>query len=306
LLNGQVTFAEHAIRVSPASGPPRSPWWIDGGYGTRFWEDDLYMVIPWLSLYGSSQDGLPGNELASNLAYEWIEAYLYDHRPVSTDPRESAVPSLRARRGTLLWDEENSLFQHAPEAIGTSDNFWGRGNGWAVVGLMRAADSLDKPYTGGRYDTLVTAGEIRSILQSAAASLIARRTPDGGWPSNLSDPAACPVAETSATALLTFFLAHGVRKGYLDRETYLPVVTRSFDLLMTRVDREGNVTGIQPPGVGPACEKVTSNNGQTNVNYGPGAILLATAEMLRLATDSTTSFDVEREPRDATPLPSRR
>ncbi|MGZ5474305.1 MAG: hypothetical protein ACXWG4_10130, partial [Thermoanaerobaculia bacterium] len=73
-LAGPMRFAEHAVRVSPADGAPRDPWWIAGGYGARFWQDDLYMVVPWLALYGSTQDGLPGNDLARNLAYEWIEA----------------------------------------------------------------------------------------------------------------------------------------------------------------------------------------------------------------------------------------
>jgi len=69
-LEGSLQFAQHAIRVAPTDGAPRNPWWVEGGYGTRFWQDDLYMVVPWLALYGASQDTLPGNELARNLAYE--------------------------------------------------------------------------------------------------------------------------------------------------------------------------------------------------------------------------------------------
>ncbi|HEV3484189.1 MAG TPA: glycoside hydrolase family 88 protein, partial [Vicinamibacterales bacterium] len=166
-LEGPMRFAEHAIRATRDSGPPREPWWIAGGYGARFWQDDLYMVVPWLALYGSA-----GNELARNLAYEWIEAYVYDHR----DPLDPAVPSMRARRGVLLWDEAHALFQHAPESIGTTEFFWGRGNGWALVALARAAAALDAPYSGGRYDAVLTRNEIRALLRAAAESLIARRT----------------------------------------------------------------------------------------------------------------------------------
>ena len=279
-LSGPMQFAEHAVRVSPADGAPRDPWWIAGGYGARFWQDDLYMVIPWLALYGSSQDGLPGNELARNLAYEWIEAYIHEHRPASGDPREAAVPSARSRRGTLLWDETHGLFQHAPETIGTTENFWARGNGWAVVALTRAAESLDAPYTGDRYDQVPASEEIRQVLSVAAESLIERRSPDGGWGSYLFQPAQCPVAETSATGLIMFFLARGVNQGWLDRDVYLPVVMRAFNLLMGRVDAEGNMTGIQPPDVGPNCAKATSG-GIVNLNYGPGALLLAVAEVLK-------------------------
>ena len=279
-LSGPMQFAEHAVRVSPGDGPARDPWWIAGGYGTRFWQDDLYMVVPWLALYGSTQDGLPGNELARNLAYEWIEAYVYEHRPVSDDSRQAAVPSTKSRRGLLLWDESSGLFQHAPELIGTAEYFWGRGNGWALVALSRAAESLDTPYTGGRYDQVIASEAIRQMLRVAVESLIEHRTPDGGWGSYLSRPDQCAIAETSATGLLTFFLAHGVNEGWLDRSTYAPVVVRAFELLMRRVDAAGYVSGIQPPDIGPNCAQKTSND-EINLNFGPGAVLLAAAEILK-------------------------
>lgn len=111
--------------------------------------------------------------------------------------------------------------------------------------------------------------------------LIERRTPDGGWGSYLSQPVQCPFAETSGTGLITFFLARGVNQGWLDRDVYVPVVMRALALLMRRVDAEGNVTGIQPPDVGPGCAKATSNDGIVNLNYGSGAVLLAAAEVLK-------------------------
>jgi rhamnogalacturonyl hydrolase YesR len=275
---GPMKFAEHAIRDTPANAPPRDPWWIDGGYGARFWQDDLYMLVPWLALYGSAQNGLPANELARNLAYEWIEAYAYEHRPESS----AAVPSSTSRRGALLWDESSSLFQHQPETAGLTDWFWGRGNGWALIALIRAAESLDAPYTGGRYDQVIGRDELRSMLRASAASLIARRTPDGGWGSFLARTDLCPVAETSATALLTFFLARGINDGWLDRGVYQPILMRAFAVLMQRVARDGTITSIQPPGVGPACDRTSSDNPSLNLNYGAGAVLLAASEVLKL------------------------
>ena len=70
MLGGPISFAEHTIRVTPDRGAPRDPWWVAGGYGTRFWQDDMYMVISWLAMYGSLQDGLPNNAKARDLAYE--------------------------------------------------------------------------------------------------------------------------------------------------------------------------------------------------------------------------------------------
>lgn len=282
-LDGPMRFAAHAVRATPATAAPREPWWVAGGYGARFWQDDLYMLVPWLALYGSSRDGLPGNELARNLAYEWMEAYVHEHRPASGDPREAEVPSSPARRGTLLWDEAYALFHHEPASVSSPQYFWARGNAWAVVALARAAGALDAPYTGGRYDRVAGRDELHDMLRASAAALLARRTPDGGWGSYLAHPNPCPVAETSATGLLAFFLARGVNEGWLDRETYAPAATRALALLLRRVDGEGNVSGIQPPDVGPGCGMGTTNQTAVNLNYGTGALLLAAAEVLKFA-----------------------
>jgi rhamnogalacturonyl hydrolase YesR len=283
LLAGPMRFAEHAVRDTPASAAARDPWWIAGGYGVRFWQDDFYMVVPWLALYGSSQEGLPANALARNLAYEWIESYVYDHRPSS----EGAMPSLASRRGPLLWDPATGLFQHSPELIGSSQDFWGRGNGWALVALARASELLDAPYTAGRYEEVVTRDELRAMLRLAAQSLITRRTPDDGFGPFLARPDACGGSETSATGLLTFFLARGVNDGWLDRETYVPIVMRAYDALLRHVDSDGYVTGIQPPDIGPNCAQKTSREDPfyLNLNYGPGAVLLATSEVLKFSDD---------------------
>jgi hypothetical protein len=279
LLGGPMRFAEHAIRATPANASPRDPWWITGGYGARFWQDDLYMVVPWLALNGSTHNGMPGSELARNLAYEWIEAYIHEHRPASGD--SSAVPTLRSRRGDLLWDASSSLFVHAPENVGSTEFLWGRGNGWALVALARAAEALDAPYTGDRYDQITSPEELHEMLRGSAEALLARQTIDGGWGAYLSKPQLCPVAETSATALITFFLARGVNEGWLDRDVYEPVVIRAFRLLMRRVDAQGTVAGIQPPDVGPGCGTISSNDPVINVNYGPGAFLLAASEVMK-------------------------
>jgi len=283
LLAGPMRFAEHAIRDTPATAPPRDPWWIAGGYGTRFWQDDLYMVVPWLALYGSSESGLPANELARNLAYEWIEAYVYEHRPSSAD----AVPSSGSRRGPLLWDPATGFFQHSPELIGSSTDFWGRGNGWALVTLARAAESLDAPYTGGRYEQVLTSDDLRFLLRVSAQSLIQQRSDDDGWGSFLANPFACTGSETSATGLLTFFLARGVNDGWLDRETYVPIVMKAYENLLRHVDADGYVTGIQPPDIGPNCAQKTSREDPfyLNLNYGPGALLLASSEVLKFSDE---------------------
>jgi hypothetical protein len=49
---------------------------------------------------GSARDGHSADPRALALAYEWVEAYLYDHRPAAGE--SPWIPSVRGRRGPLL------------------------------------------------------------------------------------------------------------------------------------------------------------------------------------------------------------
>ena len=297
--SGPLAFADRALRTTPATGPPAADWWVDGGFGTRFWVDDLFSQPPGLAMRGSRRDGLPADPLARDLAYEWIESYLYDHRPTAADGSPSPVPSRRRRGGPLLWDPTVSLFRH--DAGSGFASYWGRGNGWAAWGLSRASRYLDAPYAGGRYAEVVDRRGLREVLSRLANSLAARRSEDGGWPSDLANPGACPASETSATGLVTTMLAAGINEGWLDRTVYTPVVLKALSALLGRLDADGDVTGIQPPGTGPDCGVTTSRDPAVDVSYGVGAFLLALSEALKLpdadlaALDAAAAQPVERE-----------
>jgi rhamnogalacturonyl hydrolase YesR len=86
--------------------------------------------------------------------------------------------------------------------------------------------------------------------------------------------------------MITFFLARGINEGWLDRDTYLPVVVRAFRMLMQRIDAEGDVVGIQPPGTGPDCSRPTiASDDVINVNYGVGVWLLAASEVMKFSDE---------------------
>ncbi len=210
------------------------------------------------------------------------------------------MPSARKRAGYLLWDPQRELFRHDP--AGTSDGpFWGRGNGWAGFGLATSGRFLDEPYVGGRYEAVLDRTAIRDLLSRLAGSLAARRTSDAGWGTDLLD-AGSPVAESSATGLITFFLARGMNEGWLDRDVYRPVVLAALARLLSRVDEEGDVAGIQPPGTGPDGAVTSSDDPSVNVNYGVGALLLAVVEASRLPPADLDRMEeeagqpVERDP----------
>ena len=301
--NGPFAFAERALRLTPSNGPPAPSWWLEGGYGTRFWVDDLFTLPPWLAMRGSGLDSLPADAPTLDLAYECIESYVFDHRPPATTGAESeAVPSRHERGGPLLWDPARALFRH--DTGEGWNRYWGRGNGWAAWGLARSARYLDAPYGGGRYEKVLDRAALRELLARLAGSLAARRAGDGGWPTDLLEPDACSASETSATGLIAYMLAEGVNEGWLDRETFTPIVLKALSLLLARLDVPGDLAGIQPPGTGPDCGVVASNDSQVDVSYGVGALLLAASEVLKFPDAALATMEAEAaRPVDRATLP---
>jgi hypothetical protein len=50
--------------------------------------------------------------------------------------------------------------------------------------------------------------------------------------------------EVSGTAIFTMAIARGIRHGWLERDTYLPIVRKGWDALKTRIQPDGTVRDI--------------------------------------------------------------
>ena len=174
-----------------------------------------------------------------------------------------------------LYDKEEQLFYRdrryfdKREANGKKV-FWGRGNGWVLGGLSEILQALpvDEPSRKFYQDLFVTLATRVAGLQS----------PDGYWHASLLDPDSYPSPETSATGFVVYALAYGINKGLLDKDTFLPVVTKGWKALADAVDADGKLGYVQPIGADP--RKVTRD--MTEV-YGVGAFLMAGCQMYRLA-----------------------
>ena len=147
--------------------------------------------------------------------------------------------------------------------------FWGRGNGWVFAGLPVIIRELPENYLHRAYFV--------NIFKEMAARLKSLQTPDGSWHASLLDPASYPNPEISATSFFVFGMAWGVNNGYLDRETYLPVIEKGWKVMVSSVWPDGKVGFIQPIGADP--KSVTRE--MTEV-YGVGGFLMAGSEILKL------------------------
>jgi unsaturated rhamnogalacturonyl hydrolase len=218
--------------------PGREDWW---------WCDALFMAPPVLArLYAATGD---------KKYLDFMNTMWWDTTDFLFDPEAK-----------LYYRDKNYIGK--PNANGKKV-FWARGNGWVMAGIVRVLQYLPKDDPArSRYINL---------LQTMAASVSRLQGEDGLWRPSLLDPLEAPHPETSSTGFFCYALAWGINNGYLDRKTYLPVVRKAWQGLVSSVHPDGKLGWVQQIGAAPA--KVTFEDNQ---EYGSGAFLLAGTEMYKL------------------------
>lgn len=148
--------------------------------------------------------------------------------------------------------------------------FWSRGNGWVLAGLTMVLDRMPANYP--------SRAKYIDQYKQMAERIAALQPPDGVWRASLLDPASYPNPEISGTAFFTYGLAWGIHHGLLDRKEYLPVVSKSWQGMLTHIYADGRLGSIQPIGAEPGQFKPSSS-----YVYGVGAFLLAGSELNKIA-----------------------
>jgi unsaturated rhamnogalacturonyl hydrolase len=132
----------------------------------------------------------------------------------------------------LLQDERTGLLVHGfEETCGTNGQYWARGNGWAVMGLIEtlALLSIRTPFVD----------ELRQRLDALLAGLAARQHPSGLWPTVLDHPET-PL-DSSLAAMTVCAIDRGRSAGVLD-DRYSPMRDRARAAVLDRVSPEGELT----------------------------------------------------------------
>lgn len=226
------------------STPQNDYWW---------WADGLYMVMPVMTkLYH-----ITGNRQYLDKLYEYFayaNSIMYD-----------SAASLYYRDAKYVYPKHKS-------ANGVKD-FWARGDGWVFAGLARVIADLpkDAPHRQFYIDRFKAMAKAISVAQQ----------PEGYWTRSMLDPQHAPGPETSGTAFFTYGFCWGMNNGWLDKKTYLPVVTKSWRYLtQTALQPDGKLGYVQPIGERAIPGQVVDKN--STANFGVGAFLLAACEMARL------------------------
>jgi rhamnogalacturonyl hydrolase YesR len=223
---------------------PRNDYW--------WWADGLYMVMPVMTKLHK----ITGNSLYLQKLHEYYSfanSIMYDSE------------------AKLYYRDAKYVYPKHKTANGKKD-FWARGDGWVFAGLAKVLADL--------LATDPHREEYSSRFKDMAIAIKAAQQPEGYWTRSMLDPQHAPGPETSGTAFFTYGLLWGVNNGFLDEDTYLPVVQKSWQYLTkTALQADGKIGYVQPIGERAIPGQVVDKNSTSN--FGVGAFLLAACELYR-------------------------
>ncbi len=196
-------------------------FWHKKVYPDQMWLDGLYMSAPFYAEYASRYNR---PEDFQDVINQFLIVARHTYDPATGLYRHAFDASKK-----MPWAD--SITGQAPHA-------WGRAMGWFSMAIVDVLDYIpeDQPRRG---DLII-------ILQEMVEKLSEIQDPQtGGWYQVLDrsgDPG--NYIETSCTAMFTYSILKGVRKGYLDAR-YLDTAKKAYNGLIDNfitVDSEGLVT----------------------------------------------------------------
>ena len=215
-------------------------------WASEVWVDCLYTDGAFLALLGRVTD----NRAWQDLAAEQTLAYV-----------------------NVLWDEDAGLFCHGYDAASGRANaiHWGRGNGWALLGLVDLLRFLHADHAARP--------RLLAVVRRQIHTLAALQDPGGHWHTVLDHRDTN--LESSVAAMMAWVLPQAVRSGIVP-DAVTAAGDKAFEAAMTAVDDTGGLTGVSE--ATPAGDLSTYASRSTGVYpWGQGPLLLALAD--RLAPD---------------------
>ena len=182
----------------------------------QFWVDSMYMLPPFLAAAGHFEEAL------QQIRGYWNALYC---------PKKKLM--------SHIYDEKEKQF--------VRKDFWGVGNGWAMVGLARVIDLL--PYA--QREEKAELIHLAKILIDSVSNYIRE---DGLAHDILDDKES--FVEVNLPQMLSYTIYKGVKSGWLGNE-YLEIANRCREAVNNNIDQYGlvqNVCGAPEfnlPGVAP-------------------------------------------------------
>jgi len=163
----------------------------------------------------------------------------------------------------------DGLFVHALDG----PYAWGRGNGFALMGLTEALTFLPENWSDRP--------RVLEIYRRHVRALIAQQAEDGSWRQVVDEPTS--YRELTVTAMSVAAMARGVRRGWLEKDVR-PVIDRGWRAVVARVNGDGTLRDVcSGTGAGPTKEYYLNRPAINGADDRGGAMaLLAAVEVEEL------------------------
>lgn len=198
--------------------PGHVPWWPQDNRSQYVWGDDAYMGLTLPARLAVAGLDDPGGTLALFAADQ--HALMAGH----------------------LLDRASGIYFHGRnlETGQFSCCKWGRANGWMMMTHAEVLAALEA--TPGPAASAAKKRALAIFVRHATALANVQNATDGRWHQLLDDPTS--FLETSATAMFTVAMAEGLKRGWLSREAFAPVVRRAWQGLARVIREDGYVAAI--------------------------------------------------------------
>ena len=90
--------------------------------------------------------------------------------------------------------------------------------------------------------------------------------------------------ETSCTAMFITGIARGIKNGWIDKDTYMPIVENAWNALaLNSIDDEGSIHGVcRGSGCSSSRDYYATLFDITNDDHGTGIVMTAICELLKI------------------------
>jgi len=249
-LEGAGRLAKLLLEDAPKGPGGHALWRPDlPAYRHSVWIDSLYHVPPFYAALGAATD----DPALSAAAVAMFRRYLR---------------TLKSRKGPLL-EHSYDVAAERPKGYG-----WGRGQGWALLGLVDMLEILPRRIAGR--------DQLERRFKELCAEILPLQDRSGFWRTLMHDREA--YLEASTAAFMGAIFVKGVRLGLLGKP-YAESAELAWAAMLSRIDARGGLTGVSAvtwSWVANLEETTMYKTLPTEVNlWGQGAALRFCGERLR-------------------------
>ncbi len=223
------------------------------------WIDAIQMGMPVLAKLAKETGDKKYSEKAWDM-YEWA--------------RNTLAGGLYNQKEGLWWRDAD--FVPPYKEPNGKNCYWSRGNGWVVAALVKVLEEIpaDDPHRS------VYEADLKAMCEALAKC----QREDGFWNVSLHDESNFGGKETSGTALFVYGMAWGIRNGLLDKDKYMPIVTKAWNAIVNdAIHPNGYIGYVQGTGKEPKDGQPVSYDSRPDFDdFGTGCVLLAGSEVYKL------------------------